>query len=162
MHGADGIKALLPAREVVGFVLDALEQGVFAEVGEHDAVRAAREQMRHVDTVRFQGLQPPGFGRDDGAATGIGHGFERIEVENGGEVADQGIAPLRDTFPCFTYPDGFTAGKGMAGDVGGLPGKDGGKRRLVGVIVHDHDGGWFVVVMSGTVARAVMRCKFLS
>ena len=88
MHGADGSEALLPAGEVVGFVFDALQQGVFAEVGEHDAVRRAREQMRHADAVRFQGLQALGLGRDDGAAAGVGHGFERIEVENGGEVAD--------------------------------------------------------------------------
>ena len=88
MHGADGIKALLPAGEVVSFVLNALEQGVFTEVGKHDAVRAAREQVRHMDAVRFQDLQALGLGRDDGAAAGVGHGFERIEVENGGEVAD--------------------------------------------------------------------------
>ena len=41
-----------------------------------------------MDAVRFQDLQALGLGRDDSAAAGVGHGFERIEVENGGEVAD--------------------------------------------------------------------------
>ncbi len=134
MHPLDGGEALLPVVEALGAVFDVVQQGVFADMGKHQAAGRFGQKARGADIVRGQRPQARGFGGDGFAAAGIGHGLQGTQAQVAGNKTEQAVAPLRYGFAGLAHPHDLAVGQVVACDGVGLAGQNAGE--FGGIIGH--------------------------